>query len=262
MYIVNGYPDGIFGWLDVTSADFAAAKAFYGGLFGWEIVDLDDGEGNIIYHEARIGGERVAGVGEPFPGGDPIPVAYWTPYVIHRDADGVAARAEAAGGTIVVPPMDVMAHGRMTIIQDPTGAMFGVWQPGTHSGARIVNSPNSLIWNELQTPDVAAAAAFFEAVFGWSSNRGEDGNVTFETDGRGHAMASKAPDGAWPAWLNYFLVDDADATIARAKALGGSVVEGSFGKDEWGTMAVLVDPQGGVFGIMESSYGAPEPPSV
>ena len=91
----------------------------------------------------------------------------WATYISVADADETAAKVKAAGGTVVVEPMDVTDIGRMALFADPTGAVFGVWQPKTFTGADLVNEPNSLCWNEVLTRDADAGKAFYTAVFGW-----------------------------------------------------------------------------------------------
>ena len=246
----EGYPDGQIGWLDVTTPDVAGAKAFYGALFGWDYEDLDDGEGNIIYHQSSIDGQRVAGMGGENPYAPQGLPAYWTPYVIHSDAVGVAAKAEANGGTILFPPMDVMGSGTMAIVQDPTGATIGVWQPATHTGAQVMGSPNSLAGNELYTANVGAAKDFYEAVFGWDGQATHvEDYITFENPGGGYAGARGLSGLTTSYWLTYFAVEDTDAAMAKALALGATVVEGSYDQNQWATRVTLVDPQGGVFGL-------------
>lgn len=169
MRVVERYPDGIFNWIDLATTDPEGAKAFYGTLFGWEAVDQPVDTGGT-YTMFRIAGKDVAGGGQMDPQmaaqGAP---AYWTSYVKHDDADGIALRAQKAGGVVVAGPFDVMTEGRMAIIQDPTGAIFGVWQPRNHIGAQLVNIPNALVWTELQTRDDEGALAFYKEVFDWES---------------------------------------------------------------------------------------------
>lgn len=98
------------------------------------------------------GGKQVAALS---PAQDPGPPR-WTTYINVDDVDAVAKNAEAAGGTIVVAPMDVMGAGRMAIFQDTTGAFIAAWQPGDHIGAQLVNEPGSITWNELSTSDSAS----------------------------------------------------------------------------------------------------------
>ena len=94
----------------------------------------------------------------------------WATYVNVESADDTAAKVTAAGGQVIVPPMDVMDVGRMAVFTDSVGAFFSVWQPGTHPGAQLVNEPGTCSWSELITTDVDASKAFYGAVFGWGAD--------------------------------------------------------------------------------------------
>jgi uncharacterized protein len=262
MQIVQAYPDGLFNWVDLTTTDIAGAKAFYTALFGWEAVDLPTGMGTD-YTMFRIAGYNVAGAG-PMPAEmqeQGIP-SFWACYIKHDDVDAVAERITAAGGTLLMPPIDVMEEGRMVMAADPGRAVFGVWQPRNHIGAQIVNAANSLVWNELQTHDLAAAQAFYEAVFGWTCATNEDGYVSVAANGRFQAgmMAIRPEWGETPPnWSVYFMVDDLAAKVAQAQELGGNALVPSLKVGEMGELAVLQDPQGGVFTIM-AFQGSIDPP--
>ncbi len=263
MKVVTAYPDGLFNWVDLTTSDQEGAKAFYGGLFGWEAVDMPTPMGPM-YTMFRIQGYNVAG-GGPLP---PDMVAqgippYWMSYVKHSDVDSVVAKAAAAGGTVVMPAMDVMEEGRMALIQDPTGAMFGVWQPQNHMGAQLVNMNNTLVWNELETRDAKTAAAFYATVFGWTYSQDPSGYHTFANDGRVQAGMMEMDD-SWgpmpPSWSAYFMVADIQATVAKAQALGGKILLPFTKAGEMGTFAVIQDPQGAVFTAMQFDGPVDEPP--
>jgi predicted enzyme related to lactoylglutathione lyase len=250
-------------WVDLSTPDPAAAQAFYGGLFGWQFDDVRH-EGELIYHNAHIDGYRVAGLGrqdaEMAAGGVP---ALWTTYINHEDAAAVAAKAQRAGGTVLVPPMQVMDQGHMAVIVDPSGAVFGVWQPLAHIGAQLVNMPNTLVWNELQTPAIGAARDFYGEVFGWEYEVDGNGYVLARVNGREQA-GMMALDPSWgdvpPNWLLYFLVSDAAAAAARAQELGGSVSVPVTEAPGVGRFAILSDPQGAVFSVIEYDAAPPPPP--
>ena len=256
MYIVKRYPDGIFCWVDLSTTDTEAAKKFYGGLFGWQFVDEPTGMGTV-YTMCQIEGKNVAGLG-PMPeemqaqGAPP----FWTSYVKHDNVDAVAARVTEAGGNVMMPPMDVMETGRMFLASDPTGAVFGVWQPKSHIGAQIVNSLNTLFWNELQTRDVEAAKSFYSTVFGWGHDEDENGYVAFKTDERVHSGMIQIDD-TWgpvpPNWAVYFLVEDVNASTEKVIELGGNVLVPLREVGAMGSFSVVQDPQGGAFTIMQSS---------
>lgn len=266
MHVVNEYPDGVFCWVDLSTTDIKAAKAFYQALFGWDATDTPIGDSGATYTNFKIGGHTVAGGGElqsdMVAAG--VPPA-WTSYVKHSDADSVAARVSEAGGQVFMPPMDIMSEGRMMLAADPTGAAFGVWQPGNHKGAQLVNVPNTLVWNELQTRDLPAARKFYHEVFGWSDAEDANQYVTYYQDGRLHCGALSMLGEEWdpnvPAnWQVYFLVEDVAATLARVTELGGSVVYGPAPAGGLGELAVLRDPQGAVFSVIRFNGQADPPP--
>ena len=263
MKVVTKYPDGLFSWVDLATTDTDAAKAFYTGLFGWDAVGVETDRGPI-YTMYQIEGHTVAGMG-PLPpdmqaqGVPPI----WSSYVKHDDVDSIVAKAAEAGGTVTMPPMDVMEEGRMAMIQDPSGAMFGVWQPKNHIGAALVNQPNTLFWNELQTHDVEACKAFYSAVFGWANETDGTGYVAFSQDKRVQAGMMKI-DPSWgevpPHWGVYFMVDDVEATTAKVKELGGIVLVPPTPAGDMGHFSLVQDPQGGTFTVMQVSGPVDEPP--
>ncbi len=65
--------------------------------------------------------------------------------------------------------------------------------------------------------------------------------------------ASAWPEGTPNFWLAYFAVEDTDATVARAEELGGAVAAPAFDVPGVGRMAVLTDPQGAVFAVIQPS---------
>lgn len=152
---------------------------------------------------------------------------------------------------------DVMEFGRMAVIQDPSGAVVGAWQPKAHIGASLANVPGSLSWNELATRDTQAAEKFYTGVFGWNAQTQDMGgsNYTMFSVGdrlNGGMMAMNEQWGdAPPHWMVYFAVADCDASAATAKAQGGRLMVEPMDIPEIGRMAVVQDPQGAVFTIIK-----------
>ena len=184
MKVVTAYPDGLFNWVDLTTSDQEGAKAFYGGLFGWEAVDMPTPTGPM-YTMFRIQGYNVAG-GGPLP---PDMVAqgippYWMSYVKHSDVDSVVAKAAAVGGTVVMPAMDVMEEGRMALIQDPhRGHVRRLGAPKSY-GRPIGQHEQHVGLERTRDPDAKTAAAFYATVFGWTYSQDPSGYHTFANDGR------------------------------------------------------------------------------
>lgn len=241
----NGFQHGVPCWVDTWQDEIPAA--FYTGLFGWEAQVGD--EYTLFTHR----GLDVAGAGKPAAGG-----IAWTTYVWVDDADAVAARAVEAGGELRREPFDSLDGGRIAIVADPAGAVFGVWQLGEHRGARVVNEPGAWAMSALSTPDPEGAKAFYGAVFGWTTS--DFGPATmFHVPGffGGEATQPVPRDvvaamvrGEQPAWNVDFWVADADAAAARTVELGGTVLvppaDALVGRN-----TVIADPGGAVLSLSQ-----------
>lgn len=253
MPVVTSHAPGTPSWVDIGTSDLEGAIAFYSQLFGWSI-ELGPPEIGR-YSMATLGGKAVAALADQqVPG-----VVAWATYVTVDDVDATIERIEAAGGTIVAPAMDVMDAGRMAVAMDPGQCFFSIWEPKESIGAELVNEPGALVWNELTTRAVDESIAFYGAVFGWTIQRdpmptGGD-YLTWLLDGKpvGGLMPMVGDD--WPAdlpnhWMVYFAVEDCDATAARCTELGGQVPVPPTDIPP-GRFAVLNDPQGGFFSVMQ-----------
>lgn len=245
------YAPGTPAWIDLSSPDVEASKAFYGSLFGWDVEDMGPDAGGYCMFKLR--GRYVAGLGPLQSEGHP---PAWGTYVSVADADDTIAKVKQAGGTVVLEPTDVFDAGRMAIFADPTGAFLSVWQPKNHIGAQIANEPGSFGWNELNTRDPNAAKAFYRAVFGWEPVDHAMGPTTYtewKSGGRSVAgmldMNPNVPAEVPPHWLVYFGVEDADAAVAAVQSKGGSLFVGPIDIPQ-GRFAVVSDPQGAVFAVI------------
>ena len=254
---MTDYAAGTPSWVELSTPDAAASGAFYSSLMGWAATEpaADDQTGG--YRMFEQDGQTVAGLMPHMQEGQPTA---WATYISVEDADATAAKVKAAGGTVLVEPMDVMDLGRMAFFADPTGAVFGVWQPRTFTGADLVNEPNSLCWSEVLTRDHEAARAFYPAVFGWEAGRpqfeGAPGSyVVWENGGRPVGGMMEMTDEYFPPevpahWSVCFAVADCDATTARARELGATVVAEPMSMPI-GRFAGFVDPQGAAFTVMQ-----------
>src|SRR5919106_6122021 len=179
------YEPGTFCWVGLATSDVAAAKAFYGGVFGWEAKDLQARAAGA-YTMLRCGPEDVAILYRQQPearaaGAPP----HWTSYISVEDAGTTAARAGELGGAAVFrEPFDVLDAGRVAAIRDPTGAIVSLWQPRSQIGATLVNDVGALCWNELVTTDAERAKAFFGELLGWQYATDESGYASIRNGGR------------------------------------------------------------------------------
>lgn len=248
---------GTFCWADLGTSDACAARQFYAGVFGWHCEDLRP-DGGVGYTVFRLGGHRVAALyQQDSPPASQPGSPHWLPYISVQNADRLAERAKALGGTVLVEPLDVFEVGRLAIIRDPEGAVLALWEPGAHPGAGAMGAPSTIAWNELLTPDPERAAAFYGGLLGWTAARERlgDSAYTYFRDGdraRG-GMLEIAPE--WgpvaPHWLVYFAVGDCERAVTEAVAMGGDVLVPPRDVDGAGRYAVLQDPQGATFAVIQ-----------
>lgn len=241
-------------WVDLSSADAAASREFYGRLFGWEVeVNADPQYGG--YGLARIGGKDAAGIG---PKMDPNAPTAWNLYIGTDDIEALARRVGDAGGSVVMAPFDVGDQGRMAVFQDPSGAFISSWQ-GARMGGFQTNAPNSFGWAEVSARGVDRASRFYASVFGWDTRtspmgKGQPPYTEFLRDGVSVAgaweMGSTVPAEVPSYWQIYFAVEDVDAVFRQALELGAqeTVAPQEF---PGGRFAIVTDPQGAGFGLLK-----------
>jgi uncharacterized protein len=211
------------------------------------------------------------------------PAAMWNTYFWVDSADEVASKVRDAGGRVITDPVDFTDAARVAVVTDPEGAAFGLWEAKGHKGARLVNDPGAPVFNVLNTRDAERATSFYGSLFGWRTGSIGGGAQGWTLPGYGDWLerehhpglreqmaAAGAPDGFedivagitpiaddqpnTPAhWSVTFAVDDADATAAKATALGGEVIVPPFDAP-WSTstytirVTLIADPQGAIFG--------------
>jgi predicted enzyme related to lactoylglutathione lyase len=245
------YADGEPCWADVTAPDVERATSFYGAVFGWTFEDADLGG----YVTCRLAGRRVAGISPPAPGVERIPPA-WSVYFAAHDLDAVAAKVPAAGGRVLLGPVEFPGSGRLLVGHDPTGAAFGLWEPGAHAGAEIYREPSALTWTELNTRDPVAGDAFYRALFGYEQRQIDGDGFDYSAwslDGEEPVCGRMRMTADWagipPHWMPYFEVAETDTAIAAALATGGALRMGPFDSTH-GRLAVLADPTEAIFTVL------------
>ena len=248
------WPDGTPCWVDLGTQDIAKAISFYSSQFGWDVQQGGPEVGG--YSMAQLDGRNVAGIG-PIMGPPGTPSA-WSAYFASRDVDATAARVKSAGGQLLMEPMDVMDAGRMLVAADITGATFGVWQAGNHTGAQVANVPGAFTWCEHMSNDFEGAKAFYAAVFGYEyGDMSSDGfsYATMLINGQqvvgGMGAFPAGQDGAPAAWSVYFGTSDTDRAVSIATGNGGRVVRPAA-DSPYGRMAVVADAEGAVFSLIST----------
>ncbi|MFJ6215370.1 VOC family protein [Streptomyces sp. NPDC092296] len=242
----DSYPDGAPCWVDLTTPDLAAAQDFYRPILGWEFQDQGAEFGH--YTMCLSGGQPVAALMRPPEGAGELP-PLWNVYLATSDLKAVHDRIADAGGSSALGPHEVPGAGWMAFAFDPTGASFGLWQPGAHKGSALVAEPGAMCWHELNTPDGATADAFYRELFPYIQQQIGDGTEFDYTTWKVPGSNDMPVCGRYrtavrqPYWSVYFAVPDADAAAAQAQQLGGRLVREPFDSPH-GRMAPVVDPAG------------------
>ena len=243
-------------WTELVTPDVAKAKVFYGGLFGWTFQDYDTVDTH--YSLARQDGIQVAGiVQQPIrPGTRREPS--WLMFIAVQDVDLTVHNAVNSGGKVLRPPKSYAARGRQAILADPQGAVFGVLASFTDDPADELAPTGTWIWSSLLARDASVDAAFYQTLFGYEvfDLESEDGQeqVILSTDDYSRAGVHTLPADSLrrhPRWLQFVRVDDAAVAVARAVQLGGTVLVAPRVDRHGGRLAVIADPSGAAFGVME-----------
>lgn len=244
-------------WFELATSDQDGAKQFYSRLFGWSSMDIPIGPAGM-YTMFQLDGRDVGAAYTLMPEQTAQGVPpHWMVYFHTPDCDASTAKAVELGAKVVAPAMDVFESVRISMLQDPTGAHFALCQPKQHTGAGVVGENNSIGWSELITPDPEKAIAFYKALLGWetqASASGPAGYTEFMVGGEpmGGIMQLTPDFGEMPPlWSIYMMVDDCDGMAAKAAELGGRACHGPFQAGNVGRIAVMNDPQGAMFNIIQ-----------
>lgn len=248
---------GTFTWPELATTDQKSAVSFYSALFGWNVNEMPLGPGET-YSMFQLNGKEVGAActqqAQEKQAGVP---PHWNSYVTVKNVDESAKKAQALGGKLFMPPFDVMDAGRMAVLQDPTGAVFEIWEPKRSIGARVLNEPGALCWTELTTSDTKAAESFYTQLFGWTPKHSGAGSpmeyTEFSVNGT-PTIGMMAKPAGMPAhipsyWMPYFQVTNVDQSASKGKELGGKVMIGPQDIPGTGRFAIITDPQGAMFAV-------------
>lgn len=256
---------GMTSWLDLMTTDLEGAKAFYGQLLGWDYeAEPMPGGSPGEYTVATLDGGALGGVNELMASQleEGMPPS-WFVYFSVEDVDAAVALAIEAGGEVVHEAFDVPDTGRMAILTDPTGASFCIWQRNSPRKGQdeFEGRPGSFCWAELGTNDVDRAGSFYTRVLGVQAEVKPMSIGAYTVFNAGDKAASGMyafpPEMAQvpPHWLTYFVVEDAEGSLKRAETLGGTRACPINEIAEVGKVAIIRDPQGATFALLEPNEG-------
>ena len=245
---------GRFIWHELLCSDTTAATFFYSQILSWKGQPFSPGSPYIMY--TGPDGRPLAGAmrlsEEARAQGTP---AHWRGYIGAADVDAILAQAVRLGARVLQPGQDVPAVGRVALLTDPEGALFGLYRP---LPVAVAAEPagQGFAWNELAARNRESALAFYQRLFGWELRAPIDmgGGFHYQTFGFGSQDLGGAysipPDRAMPpAWCPYATSASADDTAARVVAAGGQVCHGPIGVPGGGRIVQFFDSQHAMFAV-------------
>ncbi|MGH3088227.1 MAG: VOC family protein [Rubrobacteraceae bacterium] len=253
----DGYRPGVPCRVASVHPNPEKAVSFYKELFGWEAEETMGADSPGKYFICRLRGRAVAAVGPQRGEGAPA----WRTDIWVESADEDAARMVEEGGSVVIEPFDLLDVGRVAVVADPAGAVFGLWEPKEHRGAEVINEPGAWAMSMLNTRDPEGAKAFYGEIFGWETDTfgevdlwrlpgyvGGEPSQPVPRDVIGVMAPMSRDESTPPHWSVNFWVEDADETADKAAKLGGAIVAAPFDADI-SRDAVIADPQGTVSSV-------------
>lgn len=247
-------------FIELVTPDLVAAERFYGGLFGWTFRDVPIGE--TEYAEASLNGHPVAGIARrDFPASErrqPV----WLSFLATSDVDAVSKTALQGGAKLLSAPHTVPGRGREAVFADPQGAVFAALASSSGDPPDLLAAPGEWIWSSLITSDPETDAAFYQTLFDYEvfdlpADAGAQ-HLMLASESFARASASSLPEDrpmAHAHWLSYVRVVDMDASLARLAVMGGRVLVEPRIDRHGGRVAVVADPSGAAFGLLEWKAG-------
>lgn len=248
-------PPGTPIWYELMTSDPQGSKAFYDDVVGWTIEAQPSGPidywmiaapGGLTGGVMRLTEEMTAGGAQPG----------WLVYFGIQDVDAAAKKAGELGAHTLVPPTDIPDVGRFSLLMDPQGAPFYVMR-GDSADTSTVFSPGErgrCSWNELWTPDVKSALAFYGALFGFENREtmdmGPRGGYHFIDLGAVRLGAAAEMKDGPSRWNAYFNVADIDEAVERVRKGGGAITMGPHDVPSGDRIVLGADPQGATFALV------------
>jgi predicted enzyme related to lactoylglutathione lyase len=246
-------------WVDLVTPDLAAAEHFYGGLFGWTFHDIHTP--STDYAVALLAGRPVGGILQrALPPGEHRQPG-WLTFLAVSDVDATQQLIIQQGGKVLAAPHAYPQRGRQAVFSDPQGAVFAVLASSSGDPPEFLAAPGEWIWSSLIASDPGADAAFYQAMFGYEvfESDNEDGSEHLILSTQDYARASvnalPASGHHHPHWLNFVRVLDTEQMTVTVTQLGGRVLVQPRVDRHGGKVAVVADPFGAPFGLLEWPEG-------
>ncbi len=245
-------------FVELVTPDLAVSKKFYEGLFGWTFRDIK--AGGIEYAEALLDSRPVAGlIYKKVAAGERRQPA-WLSFFAVANVDAVKKVAVENGAKVLFEPHSIPDRGREAVFSDPQGAVFVVLASSSGDPPDVIAEPGEWIWSSLITSDPDPAAAFYQKLFDYEvfelPSGGGSEHLLLSSGNYARASVNALPANkphVRPHWLNYIRVEDAGKMAAKVAELGGRVLVPPRVDRHGGKVAVVADPSGAPFGLLEWS---------
>jgi predicted enzyme related to lactoylglutathione lyase len=243
-------------WVDLVTPNLSAAEHFYAGLFGWTFREIHSH--STDYAVALLDGRPVCGLVEhAAPAGEHRQPG-WLTFISANDVDATHQLIVQQGGQVLAAPRNYPQRGRQAVFADPQGAVFAVLASTSGDPPDVLASPGEWIWSSLITRDPGTAAAFYQALFGYevfdSSDDPSSEHLILSTEDYARSSVNALPENNGrhhPHWLNFVRVLDTEQMTVTATQLGGRVLVEPRVDRHGGKVAVVADPFGAPFGLLE-----------
>ena len=255
---------GRFLWQELRSRDPDAAAGFYTRVMPWKSQPFAPGVPYTVFVADDTGGRMVAGATRL--GDDPGTSGtrpQWLGLVGSGDVDVTVAQAVARGARVVQPATDMPDVGRIAVLADPQGGLFGVYKP-SHERDTVDTPHGGYSWHEFAASELVSAFDFYQSLFGWQVldrvPMGPMGEyLLYGRNGKqeGGMYAITAGKGQHVGWLPYVSHHSVDEAARRTVAAGGQIANGPMDVPGGGRIAHLIDPQGVMFAVHSVKLALP-----
>lgn len=248
---------GKFIWFDLASPAIREQQAFYGAVFGWTYrspTPTDDAYTLVLNQ-----GQPIGGMFSYVPEEGEQDGAAWVVLMSVSDPERAKQQVTANGGTVDIQPTSISQRGRHALFRDPAGALFGVLHSDTGDLPDVQVEIGGFFWVDLYARDVDAMTAFYKKLAPYESERVEIANNIHRTVLSAHGLprAGIVPvdeEANRSAWVPYVRVENVEATLEKVVEGGGFAIIPPDPQLHDGNVAVFVDPNGGVTGIVKWDY--------
>ena len=244
-------------WADLlTSGSPADLAPFYMQVLGWTAETM--GEGRDAYVRLSSQGRPVAGIAHRPSGSPGLPKTRWLGFLSVPNLPDATQRATGRGARILMPARAWPGHGNQAVLADPEGATFGLVEVEKDTGPETGAAPGEWLWPALLADDAFKAADFYGSLLGFQVTDDTrtpffGGDMLLTEGGRARAGVVALPlrAGKRPGWLWFVRVADLDATVHEVEKQGGHALRRPGIDLMGGRLAVVADPCGAVFGLIE-----------